>query len=60
MYSVTAGDGARGLIQTMKTHFSTFGISEQLSSDRGPEYIAEATKKFLKDWGVEQRLSSSY
>ena len=60
VYSVTAGDGARGLIQTMKTHFSTFGISEQLSSDRGPEYIAEATKKFLKDWGVEQRLSSSY
>ena len=60
VYSVTMGDGARGLIQTLKTHFSTFGISEQLASDRGPEYIAEVTKKFLKDWGVEQRLSSSY
>ena len=60
MYSTTNGDGAKGLIQTLKTHFSSFGISEQLASDRGPEYIAEATKKFLKDWGVEQRLPSSY
>ena len=60
VYSVPNGDGARGLIQTLKTHFSTFGISEQLSSDLGPEYVAETTNNFLRDWGAEQRLSSSY
>ena len=60
VHSVSDGDGARGLIQTLKIHFSTYVISEQLASDRDTEYTANVTKRFLKDWGVEQRLSSSF
>ena len=36
----------------------TFGIADELSSDGRPEFLATATHKFLKNWGVHHRLSS--
>ena len=60
VYDVGKKEGAQGLITALKTHFTTFGISLEVASDGGPEYIATATDKFLKDWGVRHRLSSSY
>ena len=36
----------------------TFGISDELSSDGGPEFTASATQNFLRDWGVRHRISS--
>ena len=53
-------DGASSLIKQLKCHFLTFGISSELSSDGGPEFTAASTQKFLKDWKVNFRLSSSY
>ena len=53
-----AGDGAQGLVSALRTIFVTFGISEELTSDGGGEYMAEVTKKFLSSWGVRHRLSS--
>ena len=60
VYSVGLGDGCKVLINTLKMHFTTFGISAELASDGGSEYIADSTQQFLKDWGVQHRLSSSY
>merc|ERR1711994_421683 len=51
-------NGAKGLVTILRNIFSTFGIAEQLSSDGGPEFTAGATQQFLKDWGVQHRLSS--
>ena len=60
IYSVAKGEGAEMLIKTLKTHFCTFGISSELASDGGPEYMASATQRFLRAWGVHHRLSSAY
>jgi transposase InsO family protein len=32
----------------------------EIASDRGREYTASATTRFLKDWDVRHRLSSAY
>lgn len=51
-------DGAKGLVNTLRTTFATFGIPDELSSDGGPEFTSHTTTKFLADWGVHHRLSS--
>lgn len=52
--------GSRGLIRCLKFMFATFGIPEEVASDGGPEFVAEETKAFLRQWGVRRRLSSAY
>ena len=56
VYRLSGGSAA--LIKKLREIFVTFGIPEQLASDGGPEFAAEATNAFLKDWGVQWRLSS--
>ena len=56
----TAQSGARGLIACLRKWFKTFGVPEQLSSDGGPEFVADTTKNFLQKWGVQHRKSSAY
>ena len=53
-----ASSGAAGLIVALRRIFVTYGISEQMSSDGGPEFTARATQSFLSNWGVNHRLSS--
>ena len=42
-------DGATGLIKTLRRTFATYGIPDELSSDGGPEFIAQATRTFLHE-----------
>ena len=51
-------EGSKGLIICLRCTFSTFGIPEELSSDGGPEFTANLSQKFLRDWGVSHRKSS--
>ena len=53
-----ASNGAMGLIAALRRIFVTFGISEELASDGGSEYTSSAAQTFLKNWGVNHRLSS--
>ena len=48
------------LVKTFKDYFSIFGIAEHLSSDGGPQFRSSQLQEFLKSWGVEHRVSSSY
>ena len=41
-------DGADSLIKQLKTHFTTFGISDELASDGAGEYVSSKTQRFLK------------
>ena len=50
--------GAQSLVDQLRITFSTFGIPEELASDGGPEFTASIIQRFLKDWGVNHRLSS--
>ena len=53
-----AADGAAGLITALRRMFVTYGISEELTSDGGPQFTATATQEFLSSWGVTHRYSS--
>ena len=53
-----AADGAKGLVTCLRRTFVTYGISDELSSDGGPEFTATITQKFLTNWGVHHRRSS--
>ena len=53
-----AKNGSRGLINVLRRTFSTYDIPDELSSDGGPEFIANDTDQFLTSWGVHHRLSS--
>ena len=54
-----AADGAKGLVALLRHIFITYGISDELTSDGGPELnTATATCTFLQNWGVSHRLSS--
>lgn len=50
--------GSKGLIRALRRVFVTFGIAEELSSDNGPEYMANQTTQFLKAWRIHHRRSS--
>lgn len=56
----SAQAGARGLIACLRSFFATFGVPEELSSDGGPEFVANQTQVFLEKWGVRHRKSSAY
>ena len=51
---------AAEFISTARTYFSTFGIAAEISTDGGPQFAAEETQAFLKQFGVHHRLSSAY
>ena len=48
------------LIKTCRKIFEAYGIAEEISSDGGPQFIANRFKMFLEDWGVKHRLSSAF
>ncbi|KAK3771727.1 hypothetical protein RRG08_035782 [Elysia crispata] len=50
--------GGTGLLTCLRRTFVTYGIPEELASDGGPEFTSNATRQFLKNWGVHHRLSS--
>ena len=45
-------------INMLRDLFTTFGISEELTSDGGPEYTSNEVQKFLARYGVQHRKSS--
>ena len=53
-------DTAEELVTALREYFVTYGVPDQLTSDGGPPYVAEVTKNFLENWGVKQRISTSY
>ena len=52
--------GSRGLIRCLRLFFTSFGVPQELASDGGPEFRADSTVKFLRQWDVKQRISSAY
>ena len=56
VYQLKGGSGS--LIKKLREIFVTFGIPEEVASDGGPEFSANETTQFLRDWGVKWRLSS--
>ena len=52
--------GAAALVRLLRSYFGVFGVPDEISTDRGPEFTASATETFLKTWGVNHRVSSAY
>ncbi|GFN83679.1 transposon tf2-11 polyprotein [Plakobranchus ocellatus] len=53
-----AAHGADGLVAALRRIFVTYGISDELTSDGGPEFTSLTTATSLKNWGVNHRLTS--
>ena len=51
-------DGSSGLVKCLREMFITYSIADELSSDSGPEFMAEEKQQLLSNWGVHHRLSS--
>ena len=60
VYQCEVGGTASQLINMLRTHFCTFGVSRKLASDQGSQFMSGETKKFLDSWGSSQRLSLTY
>ena len=50
--------GGPGLVKMLRDIFTTFGISEELTTDGGPEFMSHEVQKFLQLYGVRHRVSS--
>ena len=51
-------DRTKGLIQSLRNCFSTYGILDEITTDGGPIFTAGETWKFFKCWCTNHRLSS--
>ena len=60
VFDTGKGEGAKGLIDTIKIHLNTFGISTKVAPDGGLDYTASNTQRFMKDWGEHRMQSFSY
>ena len=60
VHQVKAGAGAEVLVQRLRHHFITYGVSKEIATDGGLEFVSSVTKTFLQQWGVHHRLSSAY
>ena len=60
VYKVNKGEGAEMLVKLLRQHFMTYGVSSELASDGGLEYVSNVCQIFLRQWGVHHRLSSAY
>ena len=58
IYHFQHGATATQLISICRALFTAYGVPEELSSDGGPQFTSDAFQRFLRDWGVEHRLSS--
>ena len=50
--------GAQGLCTALRRLMVSFGVPVEISSDGGPEFIADETSAFFKRWGIRHRRSS--
>ena len=60
MKATDGNSGSKGLCNSLRSLFATFGVPIEVSSDGGPEFVAKQTKDFLQRWGVRHRISSAY
>ena len=53
-------ESAGELVTNLRSHFSTWGMPEELTSDGGTAYTASETRRFLEDRDVRHRVSTAY
>ena len=56
----TAPPSSSHIITTFREFFHRWGVAEEISLDGGPNLDSAETKRWLKSWGTDIRLSSAY
>ena len=49
---------AQSVVTKLKHHFARYGIPDTVVSDSGSQYTSDTFKKFAKDWGFQDIMSS--
>ena len=60
VFRVHTKEGSNELCKLLRRHFSIFGCPDEIASDGGPQFMAEETSRFFRNWKVRHRLSSAY
>ena len=50
--------GADGLVKRLSETLVTFEITEEITSDGGPQFKSDELTQFLKIWGIHHRKPS--
>ena len=50
--------GAAMFVKVLRDMCNNFNVPETLTTDGGPHYVADETKKFLDQYGIKHRLTS--
>ena len=58
IYHFPHGAKARQLVSICRNLFTAYGVSEEISTDGGPQFKSDEFKTFLENWGVQHRKSS--
>ena len=53
-------EGGTLQLKALRTLFASYGLSEEVVSDNGPQFTSSVFKSFLKNNGVKQTLSPPY
>ena len=51
---------AESTVDTLRSLFSSYGLSEEIVSDNGPQFTASVFKSFLKNNGIKRTLTPPY
>ena len=46
------------LVTICREIFATYGVSEEVSTDGGPQFTAQEFQNFIQTWGIKHRISS--
>ena len=59
IYHFSNSATSSSLIAEFRKLFGSYGVSEEISSDGGPQFTSSSFQQFLKNWGVNFRISSA-
>jgi hypothetical protein len=53
------GGNAGEVLKVLQGHCENFGVPEELSTDRGSQFVAQKSRDFMGTWGIKNRVSSA-
>ena len=59
VFRIKTRNGSEELCRLLRRHIMTFGRPDEITTDGGPQFVADMTMKFLNKWKIRHRISSA-